>query len=780
MNCNRVGLVCMMGMMGVFVLSMVENADAHCVLSRDFSQAHLGETLHDSQGNYYQVKIPESLESDRNYVRLVGEGRGAPTLWNYGKRVDLYEEVIRDAVLQPLFSDLWFRNLGQSLTGAWDQGTETGQQISTLFSIASDLASVSPHVRDLTNLRYIPGGTASRDLVNTLKVHGRSVRHVFGGQGRAMGALSGAVDIMAAVGQVGDVALTTAVLQALANDEADLRLSELEALIRGLSSPDPAMIEALSRVRGNIDVMMQESTWRDFLGAMSVAIDDNKLDLLSTGVIGLLAHLPHGWAFALEFKVIMGIYNQEELARRACLSGELWGILHKSSQANSSCMISVKAHLGVQFYDYMIRAFSTGEAKFRDFVNSILLLGKRYEQWVEYYEGTKEDCTRGYAPGVCQPLQAGGLGGPIIAGNTTILFLLDTSGSMKDRCPGSSQRKIDAAKEALAIAVEQFSQSPGNEFGVLAFGGRCATRLICDFGRDAAAITAAIGPLEPEGKTPIESAIREGARILRSRPQSSELSLILISDGMETCGGDPVTAARELNVGILGPLSGLMELLGSTVYAAAQTRPIRLSVIAFDVEPEAQRQLEAIAQAAQGSFHRADNLPQLTRALTRATNEIHYWPGQVHPQPVTPESHRIVVRYGRDTDPLWYVLGGLWAVIILLGAGTLVLFNRGRRMASPTVVGLLLVKGVEREHYVLTKRISTLGRSVGNDVAIQDEKMSGRHARIECNKQGFRIVDLGSTNGTYVNDQKVHEASLRPGDVIRMGETTLEFRLPEG
>jgi hypothetical protein len=69
----------------------------------------------------------------------------------------------------------------------------------------------------------------------------------------------------------------------------------------------------------------------------------------------------------------------------------------------------------------------------------------------------------------------------------------------------------------------------------------------------------------------------------------------------------------------------------------------------------------------------------------------------------------------------------------------------------------------------------TIGRSRENAIALEtDEYTSARHARIEPLRDGIWIVDLGSTNGTYVNGHPIdHKEILREGDVVRVGETEL-------
>jgi Protein of unknown function (DUF3662)/FHA domain len=68
-----------------------------------------------------------------------------------------------------------------------------------------------------------------------------------------------------------------------------------------------------------------------------------------------------------------------------------------------------------------------------------------------------------------------------------------------------------------------------------------------------------------------------------------------------------------------------------------------------------------------------------------------------------------------------------------------------------------------------------IGRSSGCDIVLDDPNVSRRHAEVRRLGEGFSLVDLGSTNGTEVNDQRVGETSLMNGDVIGVGTTRLTF-----
>lgn len=72
-----------------------------------------------------------------------------------------------------------------------------------------------------------------------------------------------------------------------------------------------------------------------------------------------------------------------------------------------------------------------------------------------------------------------------------------------------------------------------------------------------------------------------------------------------------------------------------------------------------------------------------------------------------------------------------------------------------------------------------LGRAVGNDVVLVDDRVSRRHATIHAQGDNeFWLVDLGSRNGTYLNGRRVSQPTLlRHGDLIQIGPFSLAFRL---
>jgi len=85
----------------------------------------------------------------------------------------------------------------------------------------------------------------------------------------------------------------------------------------------------------------------------------------------------------------------------------------------------------------------------------------------------------------------------------------------------------------------------------------------------------------------------------------------------------------------------------------------------------------------------------------------------------------------------------------------------------------LIIDG--RRHFVIDKAVTSIGRSLDNDVVLEDSGVSRAHAQIRWRNGRFVIFDLASRSGTQVNGRRSSESELKSGDVITMGAAALIY-----
>jgi hypothetical protein len=102
----------------------------------------------------------------------------------------------------------------------------------------------------------------------------------------------------------------------------------------------------------------------------------------------------------------------------------------------------------------------------------------------------------------------------------------------------------------------------------------------------------------------------------------------------------------------------------------------------------------------------------------------------------------------------------------------------GRPVSGPPGAGrgVRLVANDGRT-YPLSIGSTVIGRGDQANLRLPDVGISRRHARLDYDGAQVVLTDLGSTNGTMVNGQRVSAVALNPGDMIQLGTTTLTFRV---
>lgn len=208
----------------------------------------------------------------------------------------------------------------------------------------------------------------------------------------------------------------------------------------------------------------------------------------------------------------------------------------------------------------------------------------------------------------------GGTQGSLIHGTVerdtvpiNVLFLLDASYSMKDKLGG--QKKISAAKQVLETAL---SRIPADvNLGLRVFGQAFTgiveldchqTVLLVPLGKgNRRSIIEKVRRVEPFGMTPLEYALKQAAES-DLRDIRGAKTIILITDGAETCGGDPCRYIRTL------PHRGIK---------------LKVDVVGLNLkrDPDARSQLNCIAEASGGKYYDANTSAELIESVSKSVSK---------------------------------------------------------------------------------------------------------------------------------------------------------------
>jgi len=212
-------------------------------------------------------------------------------------------------------------------------------------------------------------------------------------------------------------------------------------------------------------------------------------------------------------------------------------------------------------------------------------------------------------------------GTPVSAGSPApgaVMLILDASGSMWGQIEGKA--KILIAREVIGELMTNWN--PDLDLGLMAYGhrrkGDCSDiePLIPVGKANPGAVAKTVQGINPKGKTPLSDAVRQGAEQLHYTEQPA--TVILVSDGIETCGADPCTVGAEL----------AMNGEGFTVH-----------VIGFDVKEEEQLGLKCLAERTGGLFLAAVNARELLDALTKVVAKA-----AEPPQPVIEDPGAAIIK----------------------------------------------------------------------------------------------------------------------------------------
>src|SRR5438477_4395459 len=81
----------------------------------------------------------------------------------------------------------------------------------------------------------------------------------------------------------------------------------------------------------------------------------------------------------------------------------------------------------------------------------------------------------------------------------------------------------------------------------------------------------------------------------------------------------------------------------------------------------------------------------------------------------------------------------------------------------------------EGRQFELGEAVVGVGRDATNKIRLHDTEVSRRHAEFRRVESGYSLFDIGSANGTFVNNEQINSAALQAGDHIQIGQTTLVY-----
>lgn len=205
--------------------------------------------------------------------------------------------------------------------------------------------------------------------------------------------------------------------------------------------------------------------------------------------------------------------------------------------------------------------------------------------------------------------------GPLVP-PTRVIVMIDGSGSMAGQMGGRT--KLELAREAARGFVDGLPASV--QTSLLIFGQQgdntqagkakscSAIDVLAPMSADRERLRTALGKVRAVGWTPLAAGLDRAEALLAASGTPGEQVIYVVSDGEETCGGDPVAAARQVNSG--------------------RTRAI-INVIGFNLPPAEAAKLTAVARAGGGGFVNVSNAAELERftaqvreSIRRTDNEV--------------------------------------------------------------------------------------------------------------------------------------------------------------
>lgn len=360
---------------------------------------------------------------------------------------------------------------------------------------------------------------------------------------------------------------------------------------------------------------------------------------------------------------------------------------------------------------------------------------------------------------------------------TAVLILADVS--------DPKRRNTVEVKYGRSIVEILRNLKPHQKIGLAEFDSEI--RLIAPLGTDMDALQKASQSLKATGHaTEFYKNIMAAIDLLK-KSASERKGLVIMSDGKDEDRAykfeDVIKLAKENNITILS--LGYLEKQQDTPFLQSLKRLAEETQgLYFDISDSSGALPSGLVDKPLAFVEKGGRLTyQLPKVYE--TNKVNLSLGRTNGEKITltskvsPPDDRTVWQKSIDfvvLNWIWVALGTLLTALVLTGIVYLII-KQIRRSKPVTYATLVELNGMGTKHIIQQTAIR-IGRGADNDIRLMNDSISSHHAEIHRRREGdFYIVNLASTNGVFVNDEKVHQGELKNNDIIELGEVRLRFGL---
>ena len=351
------------------------------------------------------------------------------------------------------------------------------------------------------------------------------------------------------------------------------------------------------------------------------------------------------------------------------------------------------------------------------------------------------------------------------AAQSNVLFIFDSSGSMRQAVEGGETR-MTIAKRAVAGALKEMPKDA--RLGLLLYGHRRAKdckdiELVSPIASEEAdALAGTIAKLQPLGETPIAASLQAAARSFAAFKGQNNV-IVLVTDGIEECGGDPCAAARAIKS------AGL---------------DVKAHIVGFTLDAKQRAAVECVAKETGGQYFDAKNASGLRDAMQSVRQVVTAAAAPPPPPPPPPPPERFDLLARKNGGEAIFMSGPDWAKLndesfthlygFAVGNEGVFAFREGRAGSFDTIA--VYIPGGDTRH---PREIEVLAGDQGpagafnslGVITIADGKMRDGWQEFKLPQTTARFVKLKILSNHGGNGVYMYEVRLY-GELAAAGSAT--------